>query len=433
MRRPAARNVLLLALLLAACHPGGEADLDLLRAENALAQGRHDWARIHFERDFAAHPERLSSLEGEGLAWLTGYQQSLSTGITKLTLLLAETGPKPEVERAMARAEMVLGEWERVRERLPRLGGGVDADLIAAEALLPTDPAAALAAAERLLAVDAADPRGHLRKAEALQRLGRLPEAHAAAERAAAGNPLYAPTFYLLARLERALGREAAARFRFDLYERVNRLEHTGTLSPLPPAEALSLLGEIRRLMPEAQAALSLLRREVEIAFAAGDLSAGQIALEALVIHPQANADALMKAAAQAHTAGRTSAAKAAIRRALELEPGHSGARLSEAQIALETGDLAAAERALDEVAAAQPNLARQHFFRGRLEQARGEEEKARASFGRAVHLAPWEAGWRLELAELLLAAGRKDEARRLVAEAPEASPALEAWVRNNP
>ncbi len=417
----------------AACGPAGDPDLDLLRAENALAQGRHDWARIHFARDFAAFPQRLDSLKAEGLAWLSGYQQSLSTGIEKLTLYLEKSGPDSELERAMARAELVLGEQARVRERLPRMGEGFDTDLIAAEVLLSTDTAAALAAAERAVAAKPGEARGHLRRAEALARLGRSEDAHQAARRAAGLHPLSPTVSYLLARLERGLGREDEARRSFDLYEKVNRLEHTGTLSPLPPAEALALVSDIEAAVPEAGSALSLLRRKVELGFAAGELTVAEEALAALSNHTEVSADLLMVAAAQAHTAGRTSTAKRAIRRALELAPEHAGARLSLAQIALETGDLAAAEAALLEVAATQPHLARRHLFRARLEQVRGEEAKARASYSRAVHLAPWESGWRLELAGLLLAAGQRDEARALVAAAPEASPALEAWARENP
>ncbi len=418
--------------LLAACRPAPPGDLDLWRAENALAQGRQDWARIHFQRDLDRHPERLSSLRALGFAWLSGYQQSLSTGIEVLDRYLASrpagSPADPEVAIALARAELALGHGDAAAARLDGAGDGLEAELLRAEVLLDREPASAVAAAERAVALAPGDFRAALRLAEARDRTGDTVKARAEARRAAELNPLSYPAFYLLARLERRLGDEAAARRAFDLHALTTRLQSAGTLAPAPPAERLALLRELAASWPAAQSALPTLRLQAELAFATANLGLAQASLEAVARHPEADAGELMSLAALAHQAGRTSAARLAIDAALAREPDHLGALLSRAQLAIESGDLAAASDLLSRLAEGHPHLARRAWLESRLCQAQGQEEAATLALRQALDLAPWEAAWRLELADRLLALGHGSEAAELVAAAPEPTPELGRW-----
>lgn len=425
--RPSAVVLAALALL-SACRAETSGDRDLWRAENALHQGRHDWARIYYRRDRERHPERLSSLEGEGLAWLAGYQQSLSTGIELLDAYLAKAGPQPELERRLAAAELLLGEWERARARLARAGEGPEADLLAIEAAHGGPEAGAALA--RALAEAPGDARVQAKAAELAHAAGDAAAARRHAEEAVRLNPLAYPSWYLLGRLAQRAGDRAAAERAFRLHQLTSRLRHDGTLAPLPPAEALAALTELEGLLPAARETLPVLRLEVETAFAAGALDAALDALAALTTHREATADDLMVGAAQAHAAGKSTAARRAAERALELDPAHLGARASLAQLELEAGRFAEAAAAITKGLGASPHMARFHLLKARLALAQGGEGEALAELGEAVDLAPWEWTWRTELADLLLAKGERDGARQLIAEAPEEAPGLLAWKK---
>jgi len=440
-RAPAVRipaGALAAALLLAGCGGGpssppgedGDGELDRLRAENAVAQGRHDWARIYYRRDHQRHPERVESLRREGLAWLSGYQQSLSEGTEVLRRYLELRPDDAEAARRLVSSLLLLGEWSAAREWADRLGDGAEAHRLRAEAALEADPEAAREAVGRALEAAPEDPRILALAARVAERAGEVEAARRYAERAVRRDPFDATSFYLLGRLARRQGDLPAAREALEIHQLLRRLQHDGTMAPLEPEAALEVLGELRGKLPAETFAVR--RREVTLLFEAGRLAAATDALESVAADPEASTADLLTFATLAGEAGRTALSRRLFERVLEADPENRGAVASLALLDLEAGRLDDAGERLDAALARDPHFARYRYLRGLVARARDRPEAAREHLERAVELAPWEWPWRRDLADLLLAVGDEEGFRRAVAGAPEETPAVEAYRRRH-
>ena len=436
------------AILLAACapkRPPEEADLALLRAENALAQGRHDWARIYFRNHYEAHPEHLDSLRQEALAWSSGYLQSLSTAVERFEAYLALQPDDVEIRRRLASTQLLLGDFEAAAETARTLPEGPEEDLLRAEALQETAPEEALRAVRASLEVRPWHARARTLAAELKEQLGNDDAALANTMEAVRLQPLLSGSYYQLARLWRRGGDLEATRDALEAYRLASRISSDGTMAPLPPEEALEETAKLEELFrrrfatPQDVAAplpLPLARKRVELLFASGRRAeAAAAAREVLARRDGAGGPVMsvterLELAVAADQAGQQRFAREIFEDLLREHPDNRGAIASLALLDLRSGDLAAAEARLEAGLAAHPDFARYHYLRGRVAVAEGDGDEADRHLSEAVHLAPWEWSWRETYADLLLARGEHDAFRRLVQEAPEETPAREAYER---
>lgn len=418
-----------LVLLLTACgemEPEKEPDLDLWRARNAEAEGRQDWARIHYQRDFERHPDRISSLRAAAMSWLSGYQQSLGEGAGMLRQYLEIVGSDPEAEERLVSTLLLLGEWEEARTRAARLTDSPSGLLLQARAWLEVEPARAEAAVEQLLSIDAEFPRAHALAARLAQDSGDLQRAVEHARRAVIGDPLDLETFYLLGRLERLLGNGPAAREALEIHQQIRRLLADGTMAPLGPELELEILEDLQQRVPAVSFRFRKLR--VEKLMAMHRLAEAGDEVRALAADSEAGLTVVLELAKLAGEAGRRSLARELFEQVLEMDSTNPGALASLAILDLEAGALDSARRRLREGLQAHPNFARLHYLLGRVELAEDHREEALGRWRTAVWLAPWQWAWRVALGEMLLSTGDLDEVRRLLAEAPEKTAGLEAF-----
>jgi tetratricopeptide (TPR) repeat protein len=416
----------------AACAPrvAPKDDLELLRARNAVAQGRYDWARIHYGRDHERHPERLSSLREHALCWLSGYQQSLSRGTELLREYHSRAPGDTEAARSLVRALLLLGEQVEARERAALLPADPDSDLLRAQALLDADTEAARRAIEGALAGAPDDARVQATAAEVYERSGEADRSRTHAERAVALDPLRYTTLYQLARLHRKRGEHQASARYLRLHQDVTRLLQLGTLAPLPPAEALSLLDRIQGELGEG--GFPLRKRRVRLLLDAGRLQEAVAAARGLSDDPQATLTDLLELATWTGEHGRHGEARQMFEGVLRRHPGNAGAVASLAQIEIDAGRLAAARARLTEASGRDAGLARFHLLLGRVERREGRLDAARERLERAVELAPWEWSWRKDLGDVLLAQGRDREFRAVLRAAPEEAPGLAEYARRH-
>ncbi len=416
-----------LALGLAGC--AGESseipDLAFHRGRNAFDLERHDWARRYFEEDVRSNPDRLESLRGIGLSWVAGYEGSLTRGIEALSAYLERVPGDVEIRLALARSWLLLGERRRVLEVLEGVADSAAASELRATALEDDDPAAAERHVEAALAAEPAAFGLLLLAARLAHRRGDGALALERAQAAARADPLRDKTYYLLARIRRGLGEEDGARRDLETYEQLRRLPARGRPSRLSALEELEALRALEpRLEPSA---LPLRRRLARLLLRTGDPGAAAAASE-LVADPACGAGAVLELAGEARSRGRAQLARGLYRRALELDPELDVARAQLARLEHEIGDREEAGRLLAAGFEADPYHAPYYFVSGLLELARGHERLAIEAFTTALDLAPWNPSYRLALADVHLAAGRRDDLERLLAQAPAEDPALTAY-----
>ena len=429
-RRPRAHCLLAVGLwlLLGGCQPAERAsDLDLARAENALLEERHDWARVYLARDVERHPDHLDSLRRLGLAWSSGYQQSLSEAAATFERYLEHQPDDQEILLRLIDTQQLIGQWEQARPWLDHLDDSAAANLARARLLAEIEPEAARPAIERALATDPAQPGVQALAAEIFARDGDSGAALGLAEAAVASNPFDYQSWYLLARLRRAQGDSEGARQALDVQSKVRRLQEDGTMGSVSDSEKLALLDQIE---PSVAAAgrYRFERRRAELLFATGETHAAVALAQRLLSEPQADLTDRLRFAKWAEEAGRRALARDLFDDILAKNPDHRGALSSVVILRLHSGELASARNLVEQGLRRHPNYARLHFLRGRIELAEGHQPAALAAYHRAIELAPWESGWRLALAELLRRQGELAAVRQLLDEAPEANPRIEAF-----
>ncbi len=432
------RPILLLAALgsgLAGCAepPPEIPDLALHRGRNALAMGRYDWARRYFEQDLESNPDRSESLRGIGLGWVSGYEGSLSRGIEALAAYLERVPGDVEIRLRLARALRQLGERQRALDVLAGAGESAEASELRASTLEDTDPAAAERHAQAALAVEPGAFSTLLLAARLAHRRGDGALALARAQAAARADPLRGEIFYLLAQIRRDLGDEDGAGRDLEIYQQLRRLPARGRPSKLSPYEELQALRALEpRLEPSA---LPWRRRLARLMLTTGDPGA-EAAVKDLIAGRDGEATleaiAFLELAGEAHGRGRGPLARALYQRALELDPELKAARAQLARLEHETGDREAAGRLLAAGLEADPYHAPYHFVSGLLALGQGQEPRAVLAFATALDLVPWLASYRLALADVYLAAGRRDDLERLLEQAPAEDPVITSYKRRH-
>ncbi len=418
----------LLGGLVLACGPKSEpvpADLAWLRAQNAEAEGRFDWARIYYRQDLAAHPDRLASQRGEAISWLSGYQQSLSQGALLLRRYL-ERQPDDDLVQRLVRTLLLLGDWEQARTWVDRLAPSPAADLLRAEAWLPADLEVAHRAASQALGHDPQLARGHALLAQIAESRGQPEDALFHAREAVARDPFDFQSFYLIGRLLRQQGDRAGALQALELHQGLRQLFHDGTMQPLAPEAALTLFEKLLPQLP--QATFAVKKKQLELLFQTGRLGPAQALAEELAAAPLASRQDLLEVATWAGEQGRTALARKLFTQVQASHPQDRGANASLALLDLDRGELAAASTRLQAALAADPHFARYHYLLGRVARAQDQPQVALAHWLQATLLAPWEWPWREDLANLLLSLGEIERFQAVLSETPEETPAAAAY-----
>lgn len=428
-------GLLIFACVILACGEAGQSPddpalLDRWRGENAVAEGRYDWARQYFALDVQRHPDHLPSLRQEGLSWLSGYQQSLSAGAELLARYLELHGEDEVIEQRLVQVLLMLGEDEALDRWVETLDDSASAQRLRAEVYLRSHPERAVQAIESALVQAPGDAAVQGAASRIFEHLEDGPRVQEHALRALELDPFDFRAAYLLGRWTQRLGERQDARRWLELHQGLRRLQHDGTMAPLPPKDALQLMDSLEDQLPALP--FSWHKRQLELHFERRDLAAAQSLLDDVVDSPEATLDDWVEVATWAGDAGRRGSAEALFERVLKEEPDHAGALASLALLSLEQGDLRRAGELLTHGLQTRPHMARLHFLAGRVAVQQDQAENARQHLETAVRLAPWEWPWRIALCDLLLALGDRAAFTQALEGAPEESPGWLAYRRQH-
>lgn len=405
-----------------------------LRALNAEIEGRWDWARIYYGELRATRPTDAGLLRREGLAWLAGYQQSWSEGMRLLEASL-QLEENTEARQQWVEKAIALGELDKAKLAVGKLGEGAQALLLAAEAHADRPGEAQTLATRALEAAkqENLDPqiraRIHLLLATLADQNGDAEKTLEHVRQAARDSPLDPSAPYLEGRLHRRARRMTEAEQALARSEQLRLFHHDGTLKPLPPAEALALLREIEKNSPPS---LAIGRRKLELLFASGLREEAESLLNALRQDPSFTIRDRALAATWAADAGSIALARTLFEEVLALDAEDRGAISSLAVLDLERGALKEARVRLEQALVQDPGIGRYHAVLARVALAEDRADEAERHGREAIRLAPWNWDWRQACAELLLARGKQDEFRSLLMNLPEKGPAAEAFLQRH-
>lgn len=403
-----------------------EALLDRWRGENAVAQGRYDWARQYFARDVERHPDHLPSLRQEGLSWLSGYQQSLSTGAELLARYLERQGDDQAIVQRLVQVLLMLGNDDALERWVTSLDDSAGGHRLRAEVYLRQDPQQAVQSIDAALALAPDDAAVQSAAARIFEHLEDGPRVLVHARRALELDPFDFRVVYLLGRWTQRLGDRREARRWLELHQGLRRLQHDGTMAPLPPEEALHLMDALEEQLP----ALPFVwhKRRLQLYFEGADLAGAQSLLNDVAEAPQATVHDWVEMATWAGEAGRRGLAEDLFARALQADGERVGALASLALLSLEQGDPQRAAELLEDGLESRPKMARLHFLAGRVAVQQDQADLARQHFEEALRLAPWEWPWRVALCDLLLALGDRAAFDEVLETAPEETPGWLAY-----
>lgn len=406
---------------LAGCGPSGEQGIEIARARNAVALGRQDWARIYYAEDLRRHPERLESLRGVGIGWISGREGSLSRGIESLERYLELQPEDDQIRFELAEARHRRGEVEAALAALEGVTESSLSRLLRSQILLDLDPERAQVEVEAAAQESPGSFAVELQSAKVEQRLGNLRGAAAHAQRAIELEPLRHEAYVLGANLQRRLGDDSAAARALELYRITHELSSVGGRPRRSPRRQLELLRELIGHLTTVPPAVR--QRLVVELVAAGEWGEAEGEVQALVGDPAVTSDDLAQLGSVLRDRGRSDLAAGVYSRVLELRPDHLGALTQLAWISLERGDDPAAEAYLERGFGVDPDHGPFHFALARLHQQAGRAGEGEAALRRAVDLVPWLAAYRIALVDALLAKGDRSGALDVLDEAPAQDP----------
>ncbi len=411
---------------LAGCRPQPD-DLSLLRARNAMAQDRADWARTYFAEYRQRHPDHLESLLGEAVAWSTGYQRSRARTRELLRQYLEVQPRDQEALMRYINELLVVRDQTEAESRLEFLDRSIDSDFLRARVEASPRPGRALELVVSVLDRGPETAAAWALKAELEDRIGQHTLSITSAQKALSLDPFRYSTVYLLARQYRRMGEVQAADSALEMHEIVAALQADGTRKAVGAAEELDLLESLRPFVDAEGGAFRA--RLVAALFRAGRITEGINEAEREIDERVHTVSELISLAVLADQAGARALARRLFEEIAGRQPDHIGAQASLVMLDLEAGRLDRAETRLLEVHAANPDFARLVYLKGRLALVQGDSDEAVEAFKRALLLAPWEWQWRVALAELHLAREERKALKRVVDEAPETPPGWQEWT----
>lgn len=420
---------ILLLWTLTSCAPVEEVeDLDFQRGRNALAMARYDWARFYFSTDLETHPDRLESLRGLGISWISGYQGSLTHGVEAIENYLLRAPEDSEMRLRLVRSLLSVGDGDRAQDALEGLEESIEKQLLLVKIHLSEDPDAAREILAPILHEDPDLFDVHHLAAKIYLRLGDDAEALVQARRASEIHPLSAEIFYLTAQILRRQGHEVETEEALATYEILHQLPGPG--SPPDPKKELALLRQLGER--QGRSASSFKKRFIRLLIENGRLTELTPLLEELRNDPNSDTATLLALAQSAHIRGMSSMARNLYEDVLERDPTHQKAVAQRALLAYETHDFETAEQYLARGLEVDPHQAPLHFTTGLLALSQGDEERAVEAFTSAVDLVPWLVRYRLTLADVLLTRGDRAAVEDLLAAAPAADPAIDAYKKKH-
>ncbi|MDA8018663.1 MAG: tetratricopeptide repeat protein [Thermoanaerobaculia bacterium] len=422
-----------LALLIPAlvgCHSAvPSSDLDLHRGRNALAMARYDWARHYFAADLANHPDRLESLRGLGLGWISGHQGSLTRAIEAFEVYLARVPDDVEIRLRLAEGYLRTADHKQALDTLARLPESLDTHLLFARIYSPEDPKLALVHVGKAIELDPDHAAARHLAAQLYSRLGDSERALAEAERAAELDPLRRDVFYLISQLRRRMGRLDEVQAAVDRFQLLDQLPKPGAMTM--SNRELDILRQVEEQLL-VSSPITFERRMVRLLLQTGAVREASERLEKVVSDPACDADCLLLLGQAAHTRNLTSIARDLYGRVLDQHPNHTKALAHQARLAFEFGDLEATQELLTRGFEVDAMYAPFHYTAGLLALAEEDPERAAQELSLAVDLVPWLARYRLTLADLLLTDGDRAAFDRLLAAAPAGDSSIDAYRRKH-
>lgn len=415
--------MVLVGLLWAGCSSPRPEETEYLRGLNALAEGRYVWARIHFAAA-GEDPAQHEAARLAGVAWLSGPSQSLASAVESFERYLEIRPDHPEVQQRLARCLVQMGDPEAARAVIEGLPVAPELELLRAELLLDAEP-------ERAVEIAAGIPeewperyRALALVSEGLGRLGEIDDAVSAAVESLRLNPLQEQVWYRLGRLHVRRGEVEPATRAVNLSQLLAELDRSE--DKRPEAERLRLLRRLEEELDPTNPFFAALRAELLIV--GGTPEEAREAMDELAAVAEPDVEQRLDFVAMLLRRRDTEDAEELLQDVLENAPSHRRARDLMIRLLLTRGELEAARALAEKGRADEPHLARFEFRLGQVELASGNRDRARSHWERALHLAPWQAEWRLELVRLLLDENRRTEAIRQLDEAPESHPALDGF-----
>jgi tetratricopeptide (TPR) repeat protein len=408
----------------AGCKESGDPDLALKRARNAVLHERSDWARQYFAEDYRRHPKRIESLRDGAYAWLSGYQRSRAEARTLLATYLELRPDDQKALKAYISGLLVNRDLEEGRRRAEALDDSVDSNILRARLWLDDDPALAGEFISRAIEQGPDDGRVWALGATISERLGDHDKALERGLRAMELHPFDYQNVYLLGRLWRRAGETEKADWALEMHQKLAELAADGTRPKLRPRDELDLLTELATDIPTTN--FEYRKRLVTAHFAAGDLATAESLARDLIHNEEVSVHELIALATVVEDKGRRSFFLELLRRVDELDPGNTSAAIAFAVAAVEEARFGDARRIIEAGRARDPWVAYYDFLDGWIARSEGDLETATESLELALHIAPWEASWRIDLADAYLSAGDLDRFRQVVHAAPEQPP---EWV----
>ncbi len=424
---------LILGLLAIAtdCRPNAATrDLAFHRAWNAMEQGRNDWARFFFEADLETHPRRTASWRGLGIAHLSGDDGSVGEAIAAFREYLALNPENVEVQIRLARALHFMGQWEEALAIALPLQQQPEAKLLLAKIYLDRNAERALPWIEEALDSHANGFPVHLVAAKIYFELEDLDKTKFQLQKAMASDSLQPQPYFLQARVWQMEKAGEKARQALEIYTTLQKLFPKGKSSARSSWEQLRIL---RSLEPNIlRDNVPFLKFKARLLLETGAIEEADPLLEKLTSIPHVSeADWAML--------GSTSLARRLIdparrcfERALALNPDNFSARAGLAQLSLLDGDADTTSRMIARALEDHPRHAPFYYLAGLAAISRNQESEGLGFFESALHWAPWQANYRIAVADLFLARGERDQFRKVVSEAKGKDPIMEAYKQKH-
>ena len=430
--RPARRTGIITVILFSltfptACSNQSEDDLAYWRGINALADGRIGIARASLAEAVRLDQSRPDTLRLLGIAWHSEPHPRLTLAAEALAAYLDTHPEDRSIQLRLARILFLDGSWEAARSRLLLAGDDLAAEIFRTEVMSAMDPEDGYAAVTEALTRFEDAPRLHELAAGIAEQIGDMDEALEHALRAVDLGSPRPEAYYLLARLHRREGDPESASDALGLH---SRLESLMEANELPAGEALDLLDNLGSSFSAPPHWLPVL--EARLLFRSGRISEAVRRTESLRKDPELTHRARIELAGLARRAGRANLARSLYEDLSAQDTTRRAAITGLAEMALDLGDFAELDRLAQLGLHREPYLGQYLFFSAMAALGLGDTELARKRLEQAVAVAPWRNAWRLRLADILLAEGRRDEVNALLDGAHDSIPALEAFRRRH-